>query len=81
MEMQVLLYASETPLFSFSSGVIEIHVPAKAKFSAVKPDATLVPLFTLDVVSFMFGYTNYAQKHCIIKKGKRSSHTLTLKLH
>ncbi|KAG1946393.1 bactericidal permeability-increasing protein [Pimephales promelas] len=49
MEMQVLLYASETPLFSFSSGVIEIHVPAKAKFSAVKPDATLVPLFTLDV--------------------------------
>ncbi|ROI52199.1 Bactericidal permeability-increasing protein [Anabarilius grahami] len=47
MEMQVLLYASETPLFSFSSGVIDVHVPAK--FSAVKPDGTLVPLFTLDV--------------------------------
>ncbi|XP_067266161.1 bactericidal permeability-increasing protein-like [Chanodichthys erythropterus] len=49
MEMQVLLYASETPLFSFSSGVIDVHVPAAAKFSAVKPDGTLVPLFTLDV--------------------------------
>ncbi|CAM4608189.1 unnamed protein product [Leuciscus chuanchicus] len=49
MEMQVLLYASETPLFSFSSGVIDIHVPAAAKFSAVKPDGTLVPLFRLDV--------------------------------
>ncbi|XP_056124426.1 bactericidal permeability-increasing protein [Rhinichthys klamathensis goyatoka] len=49
MEMQVLLYASETPLFSFSSGAIEIHVPAAAKFSAVKPDGALVPLFTLDV--------------------------------
>ncbi|XDV31247.1 hypothetical protein PO909_033980, partial [Leuciscus waleckii] len=49
MEMQVLLYASETPLFSFSSGVIDIHVPAAAKFSAVKPDCTLVPLFRLDV--------------------------------
>ncbi|XP_077094929.1 bactericidal permeability-increasing protein [Siphateles boraxobius] len=49
MEMQVLLYASETPLFSFSSGVIEIHVPAAAKFSAVKPDGALLPLFRLDV--------------------------------
>ncbi|XP_048048696.1 bactericidal permeability-increasing protein [Megalobrama amblycephala] len=49
MEMQVLLYASETPLFSFSSGVIDVHVPAAAKFSAVKPDGALVPLFTLDV--------------------------------
>ncbi|KAK7168530.1 hypothetical protein R3I93_004751 [Phoxinus phoxinus] len=49
MEMQVLLYASATPLFSFSSGVIDIHVPAAAKFSAVKPDGSLVPLFRLDV--------------------------------
>ncbi|XP_067300858.1 bactericidal permeability-increasing protein-like [Pseudorasbora parva] len=49
MEMQVLLYASETPLFSFSSGVIDVHVLAAAKFSAVKPDGTLQPLFTLNL--------------------------------
>ncbi|XP_067299165.1 bactericidal permeability-increasing protein-like [Pseudorasbora parva] len=49
MEMQVLLYASETPLVSFSSGVIDVHVLAAAKFSAVKPDGTLLPLFTLNV--------------------------------
>uniref|UniRef100_A0A671RZR8 Bactericidal permeability-increasing protein n=1 Tax=Sinocyclocheilus anshuiensis TaxID=1608454 RepID=A0A671RZR8_9TELE len=56
MEMQVLLYASKTPLFSFSSGVIDVHVPVAAKFSVVKPDGMLVPLFRLDVVSFVFGY-------------------------
>lgn len=67
MEMQVLLYASETPLCSFSPGLIEIHVPAAAKFSAVKPDGSLVPLFRLDVVSFVFRYTHYSQKHCIKK--------------
>lgn len=68
--MQVLLYASETPLFSFSSGVIDVHMPAAAKFSAVKPDGTLVPLFTLDVVSFVFIYTNNTQKHCQTNKPK-----------
>lgn len=55
MEMQVLLYASETPLCSFSPGLIEIHVPAAAKFSAVKPDGSLVPLFRLDVDSSFSG--------------------------
>lgn len=55
--MQVLLYASKTPLFSFSSGAIDVHVPAAAKFSVVKPDGKLVPLFRLDVVSFVFGHT------------------------
>uniref|UniRef100_A0A8C1GH17 Bactericidal permeability-increasing protein n=1 Tax=Cyprinus carpio TaxID=7962 RepID=A0A8C1GH17_CYPCA len=55
MEMQVLLYASKTPLFSFSSGVIDFQLPAAAKFSVVKPDGTLVPLFRLDVDSSFSG--------------------------
>ncbi|XP_051763040.1 bactericidal permeability-increasing protein-like [Ctenopharyngodon idella] len=63
MEMQVLLYASETPLFSFSSGVIDVHVPAAAKFSAVKPDGTLVPLFILDVYCNFSGSALIANKN------------------
>ncbi len=58
MEMQVLLYASKTPLFSFSSGATDVHVPAAAKFSVVKPDGKLVPLFRLDVVSLCLDTQN-----------------------
>uniref|UniRef100_A0A9J8CE19 Bactericidal permeability-increasing protein n=1 Tax=Cyprinus carpio carpio TaxID=630221 RepID=A0A9J8CE19_CYPCA len=78
MEMQVLLYASKTPLFSFSSGVIDFQLPGAAKFSVVKPDGTLVPLFRLDVVSFVFGYTKLCKTKTNKQKGKRNSHTLTI---
>lgn len=63
MEMQVLLYASKTPLFSFSSGVIDFQLPAAAKFSVVKPDGTLVPLFRLDVDSSFSGSALIDNKH------------------
>lgn len=76
--MQVLLYASKTPVFSFSSGVIDFQLPAAAKFSVVKPDGTLVPLFRLDVVSFVFGYTKLCKTKTNKQKGKRNSHTLTV---
>uniref|UniRef100_A0A672P0D0 Bactericidal permeability-increasing protein n=1 Tax=Sinocyclocheilus grahami TaxID=75366 RepID=A0A672P0D0_SINGR len=63
MEMQVLLYASKTPLFSFSSGVIDVHVPVAAKFSVVKPDGMLVPLFRLDVDGSFSGSALIDNKH------------------
>lgn len=55
MKMQVLLYASDMPLFSFTSGLMNIHVKMAAKFSAVKADDALVPLFTLNVDSRFSG--------------------------
>ncbi|XP_026074491.1 lipopolysaccharide-binding protein [Carassius auratus] len=63
MEMQVLLYASKTPLFSFSSGMIDLHVSAAAKFSAVQPDGMLVPLFRLDVDGSFSGSALIDNKH------------------
>ncbi|XP_050960634.1 lipopolysaccharide-binding protein [Labeo rohita] len=63
MEMQVHLYASKTPLFSFRSGTIDVHVLAAAKFSVVKPDGMLVPLFRLDVDGSFSGSALIDKKH------------------
>lgn len=59
--MQVMLYASETLMFSFSSAEMKVHVPASAKFFAVKHDGTLIPLFRLDVVN-LHAHTNIHTK-------------------
>ncbi|XP_043104875.1 lipopolysaccharide-binding protein isoform X2 [Puntigrus tetrazona] len=63
MEMEVLIYASETPLFSFNSGAIDVNVLAAGKFSVVKPDGKLVPLFRLDVDASFSGSAQIDQKH------------------
>ncbi|XP_051535585.1 bactericidal permeability-increasing protein-like isoform X2 [Myxocyprinus asiaticus] len=63
MEMQVLLYARETPLFSFSSAEVDVHVTAAAKFSAVKHDRTLIPLFRVDVDSSFNGNSQIDNIH------------------
>ncbi|KAK2905446.1 hypothetical protein Q8A67_007245 [Cirrhinus molitorella] len=77
MEMQVHLYASETPLFSFSSGAIDVHVPAAAKFSVVKPDGMLVPLFRLDVDGSFSGSALIDNNH-LTGAFKMKNLTLTL---
>nr|XP_055071344.1 bactericidal permeability-increasing protein-like [Misgurnus anguillicaudatus] len=76
-EMQVLLYASETPLFSFSPEELGVHVPASAKFSAVKQDGSLVPLFRLDVDSFFSGNAQIENEH-LTGAFKMSNLTLNL---
>ncbi|MCJ8735142.1 hypothetical protein PDJAM_G00243580 [Pangasius djambal] len=49
MEMEVVLYASDTPLISFNQTVINVNLPASAKFYAVKTHTDLIPLFRLDM--------------------------------
>ncbi|XP_076859119.1 bactericidal permeability-increasing protein [Brachyhypopomus gauderio] len=48
LTMQTLLYASETPLFSFTETAANFHLLSAAKFTAIKSDAE-VPLFRLDM--------------------------------
>ncbi|MCI4381024.1 hypothetical protein PGIGA_G00246800 [Pangasianodon gigas] len=49
MEMEVVLYASDTPLISLNQTVINVNLSASAKFYAVKTNTDLVPLFRLDM--------------------------------
>ncbi|XP_051539524.1 bactericidal permeability-increasing protein isoform X1 [Myxocyprinus asiaticus] len=77
MEMHVLLYASETPLFSFSSAEVDVHVTAAAKFSAVKHDSTLIPLFRVDVDSSFNGNAQIDNIH-LTAALKINNLTLTL---
>ncbi|XP_060787686.1 bactericidal permeability-increasing protein [Neoarius graeffei] len=49
MEMEVVLYASDTPLISFSQTVINVNLSAAAKFYALKTDTDLIALFRLDM--------------------------------
>ncbi|KAG7332265.1 hypothetical protein KOW79_004099 [Hemibagrus wyckioides] len=49
MEMEVVLYATDTPLISFNQTVINVELSAAAKFSAIKSPTHLIPLFTLDM--------------------------------
>ncbi|XP_027026862.1 bactericidal permeability-increasing protein isoform X1 [Tachysurus fulvidraco] len=49
MEMEVLLYASDTPLISFNQNVINVNLSAAGKFSAIKTPTHLIPLFRLDM--------------------------------
>ncbi|XP_073702322.1 bactericidal permeability-increasing protein [Garra rufa] len=77
MEIQVHLYASKTPLFSFSSENIDVYVPAAAKFSVVKPDGMLVPLFRLDVAGSFSGSALIDNKH-LTGAFKMKNLTLTL---
>nr|XP_055071342.1 bactericidal permeability-increasing protein-like [Misgurnus anguillicaudatus]XP_055071343.1 bactericidal permeability-increasing protein-like [Misgurnus anguillicaudatus] len=76
-EMQVLLYASETPLFFFNPGELDLHVPASAKFSAVKQDGSLIPLFRLDVDGFFSGNAQIENKRLT---GAVKMNNLTLNL-
>lgn len=55
MEMEVVLYASDTPLISFNQTVINVDLSAAAKFYALKTDTDLIALFRLDMVrAFLF---------------------------
>ncbi|XP_053480730.1 bactericidal permeability-increasing protein [Ictalurus furcatus] len=49
MEMEVLLYASDTPLISFNQTMINVDLSAAAKFYAIKTPNDLIPLFRLDM--------------------------------
>ncbi|KAK3540642.1 hypothetical protein QTP70_034462 [Hemibagrus guttatus] len=49
MEMEVVLYATDTPLISFNQTVINVELSAAAKFSAIKSPTHLIPLFSLDM--------------------------------
>ncbi|XP_056610678.1 bactericidal permeability-increasing protein [Triplophysa dalaica] len=77
MKMQVMLYASETPMFSFSPGEMSLHVPASAKFSAVQQNGTLTPLFRLDVNGFFSGNAQIQNQH-LTAAFKMNNLTLTL---
>ncbi|KAI7808254.1 bactericidal permeability-increasing protein [Triplophysa rosa] len=77
MKMQVMLYASETPMFSFSPGEMSLHVPASAKFSAVQRDGALTPLFRLDVNGFFVGNAQIQNQH-LTAAFKLKNLTLTL---
>ncbi|XP_065149200.1 bactericidal permeability-increasing protein-like isoform X2 [Paramisgurnus dabryanus] len=76
-EIQVLLYASETPMFSFNSEELDVHIPASAKFSAIKQDGSLVPLFVLDVDGFFSGNAQIENEHLT---GALKMNNLTLNL-
>lgn len=54
MEMEVLLYASDTPLISFNQTMINVDLSAAAKFYAIKTSNDLIPLFRLDMVRAFF---------------------------
>ncbi|XP_038149973.1 bactericidal permeability-increasing protein [Cyprinodon tularosa] len=47
--MNLNVYAREAPLFSFQPGVTTLGVKASVKASAIEPNGTQVPLFTLNI--------------------------------
>ncbi|XP_036434546.1 bactericidal permeability-increasing protein-like [Colossoma macropomum] len=77
LPMQLLLYASEAPLFSFNKTVINVNVSASAKAYAMKADSVAIPLFRLDVESSFSGKA-YIDKYLL--KGVLEMKNLTVTL-
>lgn len=51
MLMTVLVYARDAPMVSTQPEAVKVTINAAAKASAIHPNGTQIPLFTLDVVS------------------------------
>lgn len=49
--MNLLIYASEAPVFSLHAGTVKLGAQAVIKGSAVTKNGTQIPLFTLQLVS------------------------------
>ncbi|XP_034000697.1 lipopolysaccharide-binding protein [Trematomus bernacchii] len=47
--MNLQVYASEVPMFSFQPGVVKLNLAGIVKASAIEPNATKIPLFKLNV--------------------------------
>ncbi|KAM9476350.1 bactericidal permeability-increasing protein isoform 2-T2 [Clarias gariepinus] len=77
MEMEILLYASDTPLVSFNQTLINFNLPTAAKFSALKTRDDLTPLFSLDMLFSFNAKVNIDQQ---LLKGVLEMKNLTIKL-
>ncbi|XP_017562964.1 bactericidal permeability-increasing protein-like [Pygocentrus nattereri] len=77
LPMQILLYASDAPLFSFNKTVINVNVSASAKAYAMKANSVAIPLFRLDVESSFSGKA-YIDKYLL--KGVLQMKNLTVTL-
>lgn len=47
--MNLQVYASEVPMFSFQPGVVKLELAGAVKASAIEPNGTQIPLFKLNV--------------------------------
>ncbi|XP_066499869.1 bactericidal permeability-increasing protein-like [Hoplias malabaricus] len=77
LPMELELYASKTPLFTFKESVISVYVLASVKAFAIKTDSVAVPLFRLDMES---SFSGKAYTETQLLKGALEMNNFTMEL-